>query len=304
MLEIPAQLWQRTKSSYIWRSFFRHGYPDSRKNQSLAVFTNVFLHLHPVKVRRHALAIPYTWCMGGLSFFLFLVLTLTGTLLMFYYRPTTEWAYSDIKDLETVVLFGQLLRNMHRWAAHGMVITVFLHMIRVFYTGSYKPPRELHWVIGTLLLFFTILPSYTGHLLPFVRQDSVVRVDKRVEDTAMVWPHLLVIEFIAAMLWTIGLFVISAAFNAPLQDHSTPDCTPNPSKAPWYLLNLQELLLHMDKGLAGVVVPTIWLVFMAAIPYIDRSREGVGIWFTSRNGLRITIFAAFYATLLTFSLIL
>src|SRR5881409_340609 len=85
-------------------------------------------------------------------------------------------------------------------------------------------------------------------LLAFVRQDSVVRVDKRVEDTAMVWPHLLVIEFIAAMLWTIGLFAISAAFNAPLQDHSTPDCTPNPSKAPWYLLNLQELLLHMDKG--------------------------------------------------------
>src|SRR5438034_40820 len=106
MLEIPAQIWQKTKTSYIWRSLFRHGYPDSRKNQSLAVFTNVFLHLHPVKVRRHALAIPYTWCMGGLTFFLFLVLTLTGTLLMFYYRPTTEWAYSDIKDLETVVVFG------------------------------------------------------------------------------------------------------------------------------------------------------------------------------------------------------
>src|SRR5439155_787635 len=102
-----------------------------------------------------------------LSFFLFLVLTLTGTLLMFYYRPTTEWAYSDIKDLETVVLFGQLLRNMHRWAAHGMVITVFLHMIRVFYTGSYKPPREFNWVIGTLLFFFTILLSYTGYLLPW-----------------------------------------------------------------------------------------------------------------------------------------
>ena len=140
-------------------------------------------------------------------------------------------------------------------------------------------------------------------LLAFVRQDSVVRVDKRVEDTAMVWPHLLVIEFIAAMLWTIGLFVISAAFNAPLQDHQTPDCTPNPSKAPWYLLNLQELLLHMDKGLAGVVVPTLWLVFMAAIPYIDRSREGVGRYFTNANGKRIAIFAAVYSTLLTFSLI-
>ena len=140
-------------------------------------------------------------------------------------------------------------------------------------------------------------------LLAFVRQDSVVRVDKRVEDTAMVWPHLLVIEFIAAMLWFIGLFVISAAFNAPLQDHSTPDCTPNPSKAPWYLLNLQELLLHMDKGLAGVIVPTIWIVFMMAIPYIDRSREGVGIWFTSPKGLRVTYFSAAYATVLTFSLI-
>jgi len=140
-------------------------------------------------------------------------------------------------------------------------------------------------------------------LLAFVRQDSVVRVDKRVEDTAMVWPHLLVIEFIAAMLWFIGLFIISAAFNAPLQDHSTPDCTPNPSKAPWYLLNLQELLLHMDKGLAGVVVPTIWIVFMMAIPYIDRSREGVGIWFTPPRGLRVTYFAAIYATVLTFSLI-
>src|ERR1051325_7491470 len=90
-------------------------------------------------------------------------------------------------------------------------------------------------------------------LLAFVRQDSVVRVDKRVEDTAMTWPHLLVIEFIAAMIWSLGLFVISAAFNAPLQDHSTVHCTPNPSKAPWYLLNLQELLLHMDKGRADVV---------------------------------------------------
>jgi menaquinol-cytochrome c reductase cytochrome b/c subunit len=141
-------------------------------------------------------------------------------------------------------------------------------------------------------------------LLAFVRQDSVVRVDKRVEDTAMVWPHLLVIEFIVAMLWFIGLFIISAAFNAPLQDHSTPDCTPNPSKAPWYLLNLQELLLHMDKGLAGVVVPTIWIVFMMAIPYIDSSREGVGIWFTSPRGKRVTIFAAVYATAITFTLIL
>src|SRR4026208_1395807 len=120
-------------------------------------------------------------------------------------------------------------------------------------------------------------------LLAFVRQDSVVRVDKRVEDTAMVWPHLPVIEFIAAMIWSLGLLVIAALFNAPLQDHSTVDRTPNPSKAPWYLLNLQELLLHMDKGLAGVVVPTIWLTFMAVIPYIERDRAGIGSWVTKER---------------------
>ena len=141
-------------------------------------------------------------------------------------------------------------------------------------------------------------------LLAFVRQDSIVRVDKRVEDTAMVWPHLLVIEFIAAMIWSLGLFVISALFNAPLQDHSTPDCTPNPSKAPWYLLNLQELLLHMDKGLAGIVVPTLWLTFMAAIPYIDRDRAGIGHWFTNEVGKKCAIFSAVFTGAIVFGLIL
>jgi hypothetical protein len=119
----------------------------------------------------------------------------------------------------------------------------------------------------------------------------------------MVWPHLLVIEFIAAMIWSLGLFVISALFNAPLQDHSTVDCTPNPSKAPWYLLNLQELLLHMDKGLAGVVVPTLWLVFMAAIPYIDRDRSGIGHWFTNEIGKRITVFSAVFTGVIVSGLI-
>src|SRR5438552_3218625 len=280
MLEIPAQIWQRTKTSDVWPSLFRHGYTDSRKIQALAVFTNVFLHLHPVKVRRHALAIPYTWCMGGLSFFLFLVLTLTGTLLMFYYRPTTEWAYSDIKDLETVVIFGQLLRNMHRWAAHGMVITVFLHMIRVFYTGSYKPPLEFNWVIGTLLFFFTILLSYTGYLLPW--------------DQLSFWTVTVGYDIARATPF------IGDEFSFALLGGSRPGLN---ALLRLYLLNLQELLLHMDKGLAGVVVPTLWLVFMAFIPYIDRSREGVGIYFTTPKGRTITIFAAVYATVLTFTLI-
>jgi len=140
-------------------------------------------------------------------------------------------------------------------------------------------------------------------LLAFVRQDSIVRVDKRVEDTAMVWPHLLLIEFIAAMVWSLGLFVISALFNAPLQDHSNQDRTPNPSKAPWYFLNLQELLLHMNAALAGVVVPGAWILFMMLIPYIDRSRQGTGVYFTNAKGKTIAKFSAVFAAVITAALV-
>src|SRR5436189_1004812 len=105
--------------------------------------------------------------MGGITFLMFLVTTVTGVYLMFYYRPTAEYAYADMKYLEFDMPFGMLMRNMHRWAAHAMVITVWLHMYRVFLTGSYKPPREFNWVIGVLLLVLTLLLSFTGYLLPW-----------------------------------------------------------------------------------------------------------------------------------------
>lgn len=114
-----------------------------------------------------ALKVRFTWCMGGITFFLFLVETVTGLLLMFYYRPVTEYAYLDMKYLEFDVPFGILLRNLHRWAAHLMVVTVMLHMLRVFLTGSYKPPREFNWVVGVKLLVLTFLLSFTGYLLPW-----------------------------------------------------------------------------------------------------------------------------------------
>jgi quinol-cytochrome oxidoreductase complex cytochrome b subunit len=100
------------------------------------------------------------------TFFLFLVETVTGVLLMFYYRPTLEWAYNDILALRDVTSLG-ILREIHRWGAHAMVITVWLHMYRVFLTGSYKPPREFNWVIGVILLLLTLLLSFTGYLLPW-----------------------------------------------------------------------------------------------------------------------------------------
>jgi len=152
--------------SQIKRSIFRVGIPNTDRKRVLVVLGNVFLHLHPTKVRSSGVRLRYTWCAGGLSFFLFLVLTLTGVLLMFYYRPTVENAYTDMKDMANVVPFG-IMREMHRWGAHAMVIMVMLHMFRVFMTGSYKPPREFNWVIGVILLVLTFLLSFTGYLLPW-----------------------------------------------------------------------------------------------------------------------------------------
>jgi quinol-cytochrome oxidoreductase complex cytochrome b subunit len=157
----------RITSSSVWRSVVRHGYPDTQRNQALIIASNVFLHIHPVKIKRYATKVTYTFCLGGLSFFMFLVLVMTGVILMFYYVPSTDLAYDNMKDLGSSVTFGTLMRNMHRWAAQGMVIAVFLHMARVFFTGSYKPPREFNWVIGVLLLVVTFLLSFSGYLLPW-----------------------------------------------------------------------------------------------------------------------------------------
>ena len=145
---INDQIYDLLFKNYVWQSIFRTGYPNTPRNQMLVVATNVFLHLHPTRIHRTHVKITHTYCLGGLSFFMFLGLTVTGVLLMFYYVPSVERAYADIQALETNVRFGLLLRNLHRWMAHAMIILVLLHMMRVFYTGAYKPPREFNWVIG------------------------------------------------------------------------------------------------------------------------------------------------------------
>src|SRR3954467_1864464 len=161
-----AGLGEIITESQIWKSIFRHPMPVDRRNRIVVMLTNFFLHLHPVSIKKQGIALSYTWCMGGVTFFLFLVETITGVLLMFYYRPTLEWAYNDILALRDVTSLG-ILRELHRWGAHAMVITVWLHMYRVFLTGSYKPPREFNWVIGVVLLLLTLLLSFTGYLLPW-----------------------------------------------------------------------------------------------------------------------------------------
>ncbi len=162
-----GSLWNAFTETSLWRSIIRQPYPNTSRTRALAVMNNVFLHLHPVRVKRHAVRYTYTFCLGGVSFFLFLVLTITGLYLMFFYIPSVDRAYQDILSIQNSVAFGSLIRNMHRWGAHLMVLTVFLHMIRVFYHGAYKPPREFNWAVGVFLLFCTLWLSFTGYLLPW-----------------------------------------------------------------------------------------------------------------------------------------
>src|SRR2546425_2437913 len=161
-----VELLKKPTKSQVFLSIFRHKHDDTPRNRALGVLSNVFLHLHPAKINRDAVRYSYTWGMGGITFYLFIVLTLTGVMLMFYYHPSKVQAFRDVLYLEHDVPFGKLLRNMHRWAAHLMVITTWLHMFRVVLTGSYKKPREFNWCVGVVLLVLTLLLSFTGYLLP------------------------------------------------------------------------------------------------------------------------------------------
>jgi len=158
---------KRLFGSRVWRSFFRHGWPDNPLDRSLAMTSNLFFHLHPVKVSRRSLRWSYSFGLGIMAAVLFGVLVFTGVLLMFYYIPSVERAYSTMKQIQLSVPLGQFTRNMHRWSAHAMVLIVILHMARVFYTGAYKPPREFNWLVGVALLLLTLGASFTGYLLPW-----------------------------------------------------------------------------------------------------------------------------------------
>jgi cytochrome b6 len=151
----------------VWKSIFRRGPARTNRTRSLAVFGNLFLHVLPVKVREKSLRTRATYYLGSFSFFLFVVLTITGILLMLYYHPAVPQAYRDMKDLRFVVSDGVFLRNLHRLAAQAMVVAVFWHMFHVFYRGGYRPPHEFNWVVGVLLLLMTLFLSYTGYLLPW-----------------------------------------------------------------------------------------------------------------------------------------
>lgn len=151
----------------VFETMFRTGKPTTDRSRSSFVFGNVFLHLHPARTHQWSLRWCATWGLGILCGASFLITLVTGVLLMFYYKPYPDAAYESIKDIHFVVPTGQFIRNIHRWAANLMVIGVFLHMARVFYTAAYRAPREFNWLIGMGLFIVTLALSFTGYLLPW-----------------------------------------------------------------------------------------------------------------------------------------
>ncbi len=155
------------KESELYRSAVRHPSPETTRGRAMTSFNNFFLHVYPVKVPLKVLAFRSTFRLGFIVTVLYTILLISGMYLMFFYHPAPPDAYFDMHSLSTTVAFGQFVRNIHRWAAHLMVLAVFLHLMRVFYSGAYKAPRQFNWVIGVGLLVLTLLMSFTGYLLPW-----------------------------------------------------------------------------------------------------------------------------------------
>lgn len=107
------------------------------------------------------------YCLGGITFFLFVVQGTTGIMLAFYYKPTAAEAYASIQFIENQVYFGAAIRAIHHWSANGMIVMAIAHMIRVYIMGAYKAPRELNWISGVVLLILTLAFGFTGYLLPW-----------------------------------------------------------------------------------------------------------------------------------------
>jgi quinol-cytochrome oxidoreductase complex cytochrome b subunit len=157
----------RATPARLIASAARSGAPTTDRTRSTFVFGNVFLHLHSVRTHRWSLRWATTAGLGIATLSAFLITLVTGVLLMFYYKPYPDVAYVSMKDIHFVVPTGRFIRNIHRWAANVMVVTVILHMARAFYTAAYRAPREFNWLIGMALLVVTLALSFTGYLLPW-----------------------------------------------------------------------------------------------------------------------------------------
>jgi len=295
------------------------------------------------------------------------MLAITGVLLMFRYEPSVDRAYLSIQELETTVAFGSLFRAIHHWSANLLVVSVFLHLIRVFLTGAFKQNRSANWLVGMALLLFVLIFNFTGYLLPWdqlaywaitvsanilyyiplvgpalsnfilagpevgqgalsnfyalhvavlpalfaatlayhfwkVRRDGGISQPARQKGEKVEYlttiPHLVRKEFAAALVIVVGVTLWAMLAPAPLEEIADPTRSPNPAKAAWYFLGLQELLLHLDP-LAAISLVVIMLLGLALTPRWDKHEESIGVYFRSAIGRR----AALWGLLLSLNLV-
>ena len=141
--------------------------PEDDRGRMKMVMNSLILHIHPSKVSKPALKFNYTFGLGGLLLLLAAILAVTGVLLIFVYTPSPDAAYESMLALQTEIYFGNLVRNLHHWSGNLMVVVGVLHLLRVFYTAGFTPPREFNWVMGVILFLLIIAANFTGYLLPW-----------------------------------------------------------------------------------------------------------------------------------------
>lgn len=348
--------------------------PSDDRARMRMVVNSLILHLHPAKVPVRTLSWTYSWGLGGLAATLMTILIFTGVILINNYTPAAPQAYLDILELRSNVWFGELIRNLHHWSANLLIVIAVLHLVRVFVTGAYRPPRELSWLIGVAMLLLVLGANFTGYLLPWdqlaywaitvgtsiisyvplagnwltrlvlggpevgpntllnfysmhialiplaifglmmfhfwrVRKDGGMSIPKSVQESESdaeikaerltTIPNLVQKELIFAVTWIAALLIFAMLVPAPLEGIANPDLSPNPAKAPWYFMGLQEMLLHFHPLVGAIVIPGLAILGIFLLPFFDLNPKSVGVYFRSRRGRALTLLSSGLALIAT-----
>lgn len=316
---------------------------------------NFLKHLHPPLIRVKTLQPITTLGLGIISLSCLIMLMVTGITLLLYYVPYEEVAYDRILHIMTTLRYGGLVRKLHYLAANVLIIAGFLHLARVFFTGSYQG-RYLNWIYGLGLFMLTLASNYTGYLLPwdqtsywaikvgsnlasyfpilgpsirrFLLGGQEIGPDTLIRSFALhvaflpsLWVFLVALHLwrirkagglatfegpdseniasspilfkaeLAVGLLTLSLLLALALFlEAPLSGRADPLHPPNPAKAPWYLVGIQEMVSH-SALVGGIVVPLLIGLFLVLAPALDRSKLPGGRWFVKERLILNLVFA-------------
>ncbi|MEA3546867.1 MAG: cytochrome bc complex cytochrome b subunit [Thermodesulfobacteriota bacterium] len=129
--------------------------------------SNLLLHFRPRRVPEDALRFTLTWGLGGMAALMVVQQLVTGLLLGFLYEPLPVLAFESVQHIQNNVFLGRLVRNMHHWTGHVLIVVVFLHLLRVFLNGAFCPPRQRNWLVGLGLAVTVLMANFSGYLLPW-----------------------------------------------------------------------------------------------------------------------------------------